>query len=161
MNGVLTMTRFRESGHGFTLVELIAAMTILLLLTTVALPIARKAVLRTREAELRRDIREIRQAIDRYKDLADRGSIPSNADGFNYPPDLDTLVKGVVLKGAGTGKYKFLRRIPQDPMTGSTDWGLRAMQDDPDSKSWGGRNVFDIYSKSTATALDGTKYADW
>jgi general secretion pathway protein G len=148
-------------GRGFTLVELIAAITILLLLTTVALPMARIQVQRTRELELHRALRELRQAIDRYKDLADRGMIPTNADSFGYPPDLETLVKGVPLKGAATVKYKFLRRIPVDPMTGDTDWGLRAMQDDPDSRSWGGGNVFDVYSKSYGTALDGTKYADW
>jgi general secretion pathway protein G len=148
-------------GSGFTLVELIAAITIILLLTSVALPMARIQIQRTKEIELRRDLRDIRQAIDRYKDLADRGMIPTTADSFGYPPDLETLVKGVPLKGAATAKYKFLRRIPVDPMTGETDWGLRAMQDDPDSRSWGGGNVFDVYSKSYGTALDGTKYADW
>ena len=148
-------------GSGFTLVELIAAITIILLLTSVALPMARIQIQRTKEVELRRDLRELREAIDRYKDLADRGMIPTNADSFGYPPDLETLVKGVPLKGAATAKYKFLRRIPVDPMTGETDWGLRSMQDDPDSRSWGGGNVLDVYSKSFGTALDETKYADW
>jgi general secretion pathway protein G len=142
-------------------VELIAAITIILLLTSVALPMARIQIQRTKEVELRRDLRELREAIDRYKDLADRGMIPTNADSFGYPPDLETLVKGVPLKGAATAKYKFLRRIPLDPMTGEADWGLRSMQDDPDSRSWGGGNVFDVYSKSFGTALDETKYADW
>jgi general secretion pathway protein G len=142
-------------------VELIAAITILLILTTVALPMARVQVRRTQEVELRRALREMRQAIDRYKDFADRGMIPTKADSFGYPPDLETLVKGVPLKGAATAKYKFLRRIPVDPLTGQTDWGLRAMQDDPDSRSWGGGNVFDVYSKSQGTALDGTRHADW
>jgi len=151
----------RSSGRGFTLVELIAAITILLILTTVALPMARVQVRRTQEVELRRALREMRQAIDRYKDFADRGMIPTKADSFGYPPDLETLVKGVPLKGAATAKYKFLRRIPVDPLTGQTDWGLRAMQDDPDSRSWGGGNVFDVYSKSQGTALDGTRHADW
>jgi general secretion pathway protein G len=151
----------RLSGRGFTLVELIAAITILLILTTVALPIARMQVRRTQEVELRRALREMRQAIDRYKDFADRGMIPTKADSFGYPPDLETLVKGVPLKGAATAKYKFLRRIPVDPMTGQMDWGLRAMQDDPDSRSWGGGNVFDVYSKSQGTAMDETRYADW
>ncbi|MGD0922453.1 MAG: type II secretion system protein [Terriglobia bacterium] len=151
----------RSSGRGFTLVELIAAITILLILTTVALPMARVQVRRTQEMELRRALREMRQAIDRYKDFADRGMIPTKADSFGYPPDLETLVKGVPLKGAATAKYKFLRRIPVDPLTGQTDWGLRAMQDDPDSRSWGGGNVFDVYSKSQGTALDGTRHADW
>jgi general secretion pathway protein G len=148
-------------GSGFTLVELIAAITILLILTTVALPMARVQIQRTKEAELHRALRTLREAIDRYKDLADLGMIPTNADSFGYPPDLETLVKGVPLKGAATAKYKFLRRIPVDPMTGDKDWGLRAMQDDPDSRSWGGGNVFDVYSKSYGTALDGTKYEDW
>jgi len=151
----------RTSGRGFTLVELIAAITILLILTSVALPVARVQVQRTRETELRRALRELRQAIDRYKDFADRGMIPTKADSFGYPPDLETLVKGVPLKGAATARYKFLRRLPVDPMTGDSDWGLRSMQDDPDSRSWGGSNVFDVYSKSQGTALDGTRYADW
>jgi len=151
----------RTSGLGFTLVELIAAITILLILTSVALPVARVQVQRTRETELRRALRELRQAIDRYKDFADRGMIPTKADSFGYPPDLETLVKGVPLKGAATARYKFLRRLPVDAMTGDTDWGLRSMQDDPDSRSWGGSNVFDVYSKSQGTALDGTRYADW
>jgi general secretion pathway protein G len=148
-------------GGGFTLVELIAAITILLILTSVALPIARVQVQRTREVELRRALRQIRDAIDRYKDFSDRGMIPTKPDSFGYPPDLETLVNGVPLKGAATAKYKFLRRIPIDPMTGQADWGLRAMQDDPDSRSWGGGNVFDVYSQSQGTALDGTRYADW
>lgn len=152
----------RTSGRGFTLVELIAAMTILLLLSSLALPIARVQAQRAREAELHRALRDIRQAIDRYKDFADRTMIPTNAESFGYPPDLETLVKGVALKGStGSAKYKFMRRIPVDPMTGKGDWGLRAMQDDPDSRSWGGGNVFDVYSQSQGTALDGTRYADW
>jgi general secretion pathway protein G len=146
---------------GFTLVELVAAMTILLLLTTVALPLARNQVQRTREAELRRDLRQMREAIDRYKDFSDRGMIPVEPDTYGYPPDLKTLVEGVPLKGSADLKYKFLRRIPIDPMTGKADWGLRSMQDDPDSRSWGGQDVFDVYSQSQGTALDGTRYADW
>jgi len=147
--------------YAFTLVELIATISILLLLTSVALPLARVRVQRTREVELRRLLREMRQAIDRHKDFADRGMIPTKADSFGYPPDLTTLVEGVPLKGTATAKYKFLRRIPADPMTGQADWGLRSMQDDPGSRSWGGQNVFDVYSKSQGTALDGTRYGDW
>lgn len=146
---------------GFTLVEMIAALTIMLILTAVALPLARVQIQRRKELELRRDLRDLRQAIDRYKDFADRGMIPTNADSFGYPPDLETLVKGVPVKGAATAKYKFMRRIPLDPFTGDANWGLRAMQDDPDSKSWSGGNVFDVYSKSYGTALDGTKYETW
>jgi general secretion pathway protein G len=151
----------RNTGCAFTLVELIAAITILLILTSVALPLARVQVQRTREVALGRALREIRQAVDRYKDFADRGMIPTKADSFGYPPDLETLVTGVPLKGTATAKYKFLRRIPVDPMTGETDWGLRAMQDEPESRSWGGGNVFDVHTKSQGTALDGTRYADW
>jgi general secretion pathway protein G len=148
-------------GQGFTLLEMIAAMTILLLLSTLALPVARVQVQRTREVELRRDLRDMREAIDRYKDYSDRGMIPVKVDTYGYPPDFQTLVDGVVLKGTAKGKLKFLRRIPIDPMTGKADWGFRSMQDDPDSTSWGGENLFDVYCPSTATALDGTKYSDW
>jgi general secretion pathway protein G len=151
----------KSAGLAFTLIELIATMAIMLLLTSIALPLARVHAQRLRELELRRDLRDIRQAIDRYKDLSDRQMIPTKMDTYGYPPDLDTLVKGVELKGAASTKYKFLRRIPVDPMTGKPDWGKRSMQDDPDSRSWGGQNVFDIYSQSQGTALDGTKCADW
>jgi general secretion pathway protein G len=150
-----------NSGVGFTLVEMIAALTIMLILTAVALPLARVQIQRRKEQELRQALRDLRQAIDRYKDYSDRGMIPTNADSFGYPPDLETLVKGVPVKGAATAKYKFLRRIPVDPFTGEANWGMRAMQDDPDSKSWSGGNVFDVYSKSYGTGLDGTKYEDW
>ncbi len=152
---------FQTSERGFTLVELIAVVTILMLLTTMALPIARVQVQREREVELRRNLRELRQAIDRYKDLSDRHMILVKVDTFGYPPDLQTLVEGVTMTGSDTAKYKFLRRIPIDPMTGSTDWGLRSMQDAPDSQSWGGQSVFDVYSKSQGTALDGTRYGSW
>jgi len=150
-----------KSAGGFTFIELMASITILLLLTTIALPLARLQIQRAREVELRRDLRQMRDAIDHYKDFADRQMIPVKADTFGYPPDLQTLVDGVTLKGAATAKYKFLRRLPVDPMTDSTDWGMRSMQDDTDSRSWGGQNVFDVYSKSDATSLDGTKYSDW
>ena len=151
--------RFRNSA--FTFVELMAAITILLLLTTVALPLARLEIQRAKEVELRRDLREMRDAIDRYKDLAQQGIIPIKADTFGYPEDLQILVDGVALKGTATAKYKFLRKVPVDPMTGTADWGMRSMQDDPDSKSWGGQNLFDVYCKSEGIALDGTKYSDW
>lgn len=149
------------SRQGFTLVEMIATMAIMMILAGVAIPIARVHAQRVREIELHRALREIRNAIDRYKDMSDRQMIPVNANTYGYPPDLDTLVNGVVLKGASTAKYKFLRRLPVDPMTGKRTWGERSMQDDPDSKSWGGENVFDVYSQSPGTALDGTQYSDW
>jgi len=141
-----------------------AAITIMILLTSMAIPLARTEVKRSRELELRRDLRDIREAIDRYKELADRQMITVKDPmiTLNYPPDLDTLVEGVELsQGKGGVKYKFLRRIPVDPMTGKADWGMRSMQDDPDSTSWGGDDVFDVFTKSQDTALDGTKYSDW
>ncbi len=143
---------------GLTLVELIITIAIISILALAAIPIARFQVKRTKERELRRDLWEMRDAIDHYKDAAERGGIMTKADSFNYPPDLETLVNGVEIQGK---KVKFLRRIPVDPMTGTTEWGLRSNQDDPDSDSFGGQNVFDVHSKSTGTALDGTKYSTW
>jgi general secretion pathway protein G len=145
----------------FTFIELMASITIVLILTAAVVPVARIQIQRTREIELRRDLREMRDAIDRYKDFSDRAMIPVKADTFGYPPDLQTLVDGVTLKGSAKGKYKLLRKIPVDPVTGTTDWGLRSIQDDSDSRGWGGENVFDVYSKSDGTALDGTTYSDW
>jgi general secretion pathway protein G len=143
---------------GLTLVELIITIAIVSILATAALPLARFQVKRTKERELRRDLWEMRAAIDAYKDAAEKGGIMTKADSFNYPPDLETLVNGVDIQDK---KVKFLRRIPVDPMTGTTDWGLRSNQDDVDSESFGGQNVFDVHTKSTATALDGTKYSTW
>lgn len=196
---------------GMTLLELIIACAILLILASAAMPVARYTVKRQKEAELRRELREMRDAIDRYKDAADRNLIRVEVGSEGYPPDLDTLVKGVDLtsqQGAGipgatspgqpivpsTGfggafgssfgssfgqnqnqgqsnssnlgqdlirHVRFLRRVPVDPMTGKAEWGMRSVQDDPDSTSWGGKNVFDVFSLSTSSALDGTKYSDW
>jgi general secretion pathway protein G len=154
----IRIQRTIKRAQGFTLVELIVATTILLVLTGMAIPMARVTIKRQRERELRHAIWEMRDAIDRYKAEADRGAFQIKVGAEGYPPDLDTLVKGVDVGGK---KLKFLRRIPIDPMTGNTDWGLRAMQDDPDSNSWNGENVFDVYTKSEGTALDGTKYKDW
>jgi general secretion pathway protein G len=150
----------RPASGGFTLVEMIAAMTIMLLLTTIALPMASVVIRRQKELELKRDLRTMRDAIDRYKDFADRGMIPVQMDTYGYPPTLQTLVEGVPLKGS-KAKYKFLRRIPVDPMTGNTDWGMRSMQDSPDSQSWGGQDVFDVFSKSQGTGMNGIAFADW
>jgi general secretion pathway protein G len=144
-----------------TLLELILACAILLILSSAALPIAKFSVIRQREAELRRDLLEMREAIDRYKDAADRNMIRVELGSEGYPPNLETLVKGVQLGASGDKKIRFLRKIPVDPMTGTSDWGLRAVQDDYDSTHWGGKNVFDVYSKSIGTALDGTRYSDW
>jgi general secretion pathway protein G len=149
------------SETGMTLIELIIACSILLILSSAALPIAKYTIIRQREAELRHNLREIKDAIDRYKDASDRNQIRVEIGSEGYPPDLETLVKGVQLGASNDRKIRFLRKIPVDPMTGRAEWGLRAVQDDPDSTSWGGKNVFDVYSKSTGTALDGTKYSDW
>ena len=146
----------RESG--LTLVELIITVAIVGILATAALPVARFQVKRIKERELRRDLWEMRDAIDRYKDAADRGAIQIKADSVGYPPDLQTLVDGVAVQDK---KVRFLRAIPVDPMTKSTEWGLRSNQDDADADTWGGQNVFDVYTKSYDTALDGTKYNTW
>ncbi len=144
--------------RGFTLLELIVASAILLVLSTMVIPLTRLTIQREKEHMLRNDLWQMRDAIDRYKDAAERGGFQTKVDSQNYPPDLETLVKGVDVQGK---KIRFLRNIPVDPMTGTTEWGLRSMQDDPDSDSWGGQSVFDVYTKSQGTALDGTKYKDW
>ncbi|UWZ83874.1 prepilin-type N-terminal cleavage/methylation domain-containing protein [Occallatibacter riparius] len=148
----------RKGERGLTLVELIVAAAILAILASAAIPITRFQIKREKERELRYDLWTMRDAIDKYKDAADKGAIQTKVDSQNYPPDLDTLVKGVDIQGK---KVKFLRRIPVDPMTGNAEWGMRSMQDDPKSDSFGGQSVFDVYSKSQGTALDGTKYSDW
>lgn len=144
--------------NGMTLVELIVAIAIMAILACGVLPITRTVVKREREKELRAALWQMRDAIDRYKDAADRGAFQIKLGSEGYPPDLDTLVKGVDVNGK---KIRFLRHIPVDPMTHGTDWGLRSMQDDPTSDSWGGQSVFDVYTKSEGAALDGTKYSDW
>ena len=144
--------------RGFTLIELIVATAILVILTTMALPLARVSIKREKERELRYDLWQMRDAIDRYKDAADRAAFQIKLGSEGYPPDLDTLVQGVDSNGK---KLRFLRKVPVDPMTGKADWGMRSVQDDPTSTSWNGDNVFDVYSQSESTALDGTKYKDW
>jgi general secretion pathway protein G len=148
----------RRGERGLTLVELIVTVAILAVLASAAVPIARFQVKRQKERELRYDLWQMRDAIDKYKDAADRGAFQTKVDSQNYPPDLQTLVDGVDIQGK---KVRFLRHIPVDPMTGSSEWGLRSMQDDPKSDSFGGQSVFDVYSKSPGTGLDGTKYTDW
>ncbi len=144
--------------RGITLIELIVAIAIMAVLTGIAVPVVRVNIKRDKEKQLRQALWELRDAIDRYKDAADRGAFQTKIGSEGYPPDLETLVKGVDVNGK---KIRFLRHIPVDPMTNSTDWGLRSMQDDPTSTSWGGQNVFDVFTKSQDTALDGTKYQDW
>jgi len=156
----LVPARTRADAHdaGLTLIELIITVAIVGILATAALPVARFQVKREKERELRRDLWEMRDAIDHYKDAADRGGIQIKADSLGYPPDLQTMVDGVDVQDK---KVRFLRALPIDPMTKSTDWGMRSNQDAPDADSWGGQNVFDVYTKSDATALDGTKYSTW
>jgi general secretion pathway protein G len=148
----------RVNEIGLTLVELIVTVSILTILAMAAFPLVRFQVKRQRERELRYDLWMMRDAIDKYKDAADRGVFQTKVESQNYPPDLETLVNGVDVQGK---KLKFLRKIPVDPMTNNTDWGMRSMQDDPDSDSYGGQSVFDVYSKSQGTGLDGTKYSTW
>jgi general secretion pathway protein G len=163
--GVLQQLRRASRDGGFTFVELVVVSAILLILASAVLPLAKVTVQRQREVELRRVLREMRTAIDRYKDAVDQGLIGSTdvkAGSEGYPADLETLVEGVRVANDASGrKLKFLRRIPIDPMTKSTDWGLRSYQDSPDATSWGGQNVFDVFTKSGGTGLDGTKYRDW
>ncbi len=157
--------------RGFTLLEMVVTMFILALLTAVAIPVIETSVKREKEIQLQQNLRLIRQAIDEYKKLADEKKIKVKPDSFGYPPDLETLVNGVEVEqeitddsGRKTTKkvlVRFLRRIPLDPMTNSYDWGLRSYKDEPDSDTWGGDNVYDVYTRSQGRALDGTKYRDW
>ena len=151
----------RRNQRGMTLIELIVAFTILLVLSTMAVPLARYKVRQEKERDLQRALREIRTAIDKYKDDADGGKLgPQKIDSDNYPESLEQLVEGVKASGAVDKKIHYLRRIPKDPMTNSTDWGKRSTRDDPKSQSWGGQNVFDVYTKSTEKARDGTPYSE-
>lgn len=155
----------RRTENGYTFVELLVVSAIVIILASAIMPLAKVTATRQREVDLHRSLREMRTAIDRFKDAADLGQISPlelKAGAEGYPPDLQTLVDGVTAANDATGrKLKFLRRVPVDPMTHSTEWGLRSYQDKPESTSWGGQNVYDVYTKSTATALDGTKYKDW
>jgi general secretion pathway protein G len=154
--------RGRAGRRGLTLIELIVAFTIMLVLSTMAVPMARYKIRREREIELREALKEMRTAIDKYKDMADAGKLGTQKmDTYGYPESLDVLVEGVKLSGSVDTKMKFLRRIPKDPFTNSTEWGKRSMQDDPTSTSWGGQNVFDVYTKTADKARDGTPYSEW
>ncbi len=157
--------KHHSRARGYSFVELLVVSAILLILASAVAPLAQVTMQRQRETELRRALREMRTAIDRYKDAVDLGTIGGpdiDADNQGYPPSLDVLVEGVetVDENAG-GVVRFLRRIPIDPMTRTTDWGLRSYQDDPDTARWGGDNVYDVYTTSRGTALDGTRYRDW
>ena len=155
----------RENANGYTFVELLVVSTIVMILASAIMPLAKVTAQRTREAELRRALREMRTAIDKYKDAADTGQIGSleiKVGNEGYPPDLDTLVEGVAAANDATGrKLKFLRKVPIDPMKHTNEWGMRSYQDKPDATRWGGQNVFDVYTTFDGTALDGTKYKDW
>jgi general secretion pathway protein G len=165
MRAGLTRRALRTCERGFSFVELIIVTTLVLILASAVQPLAKVTITRQKEAELRRVLREMRTAIDKFKDAADAQLIPPTelrAGSEGYPPDLETLVEGVSVVNDATGrKLKFLRRIPKDPLTGETEWGMRSYQDRPDATSWGGQNVFDVFSLSPGTALDGTKYKDW
>ncbi|HUD13155.1 MAG TPA: type II secretion system protein [Terracidiphilus sp.] len=158
MRATTPIRTVRKQERGLTLIELIVTVTILSILAGAAVPVTMFTVKRNNERQLRRDLWQMRDAIDAYKDAADKHAFQTKVDSQNYPPDLETLVNGVDVQGK---KVKFLRRIPIDPMTGQAEWGLRSMQDDPDSDSYGGQSVFDVHSKSQGTALDGTKYSTW
>ena len=152
----------RSRQRGLTLVELIVAFTILTLLSAMAVPLARYKVQREKERDLLYALREMRNAIDKFKDDMDAGKIgPAKLDSDNYPEKLEQLVEGVKATGAVDKKIKYLRRIPKDPMTNSRDWGFRSTRDDPDSKAWGGQNIFNVYTKSMDKARDGTPYSEW
>lgn len=173
------MPSFKQRNKkGFTFVEMLVTLTILAILATAVMPLAKTAVKREKEIELRRNLRLLREAIDAYKKLAEEKKIEVEEDSEGYPPDLETLVNGIEVKEGQTQSFpgaarppiksreekkiiKFLRRIPRDPMTNSSDWGLRSYQDEPDDDVWGGENVYDVYTKSPGTALDGSKYMDW
>ena len=154
-----------DDARGYTFVELIIVTTIILILASAVQPLVRVTIQRQKETELRRALRDMRDAIDKFKESADAQMIPAtelkpNSEG--YPPDLEALVEGVSVANDATGrKLKFLRRVPIDPITGSDEWGLRSYQDKPDTTRWGGQNVFDVFTTSQGTALDGTKYRDW
>jgi general secretion pathway protein G len=159
---MIPVSTSRKHQRGLTLVELIVAFTIMLTLTAMAVPVARYKVRRERERELRYALREIRTAIDKYKDASDTGQLPPGELGTEgYPKTLESLVEGVKASGQVDKKLKFLRRIPKDPFTNTTDWGKRSVQDDPTSTSWGGQNIFDVYSKTSEKARDGSNYSDW
>ena len=147
-----------KNDHGLTLVELIVSVSIVSILAAGILPVARFEVKREKERELRSDLLMMRTAIDKYKEACDKGGFMMKPNTFGYPDDLDQLSNSVDVAGE---KVKFLRDIPTDPMTGNKDWGMRSMQDEPQSTGWGGENVWNVYSKSTGTALNGTKYSDW
>jgi general secretion pathway protein G len=161
----MRIDRVKSSDAGFSFIELLVATLVMLILASAALPIARVSIRRQKERDLKYALKEMRTAIDKFKDMADRNAIAQSELQYGsegYPASLEVLIEGVAMANDATGrKLKFLRRIPIDPITGRAEWGMRSQQDAPDSKAWGGQNVYDVYSKAEGTALDGTKYKDW
>jgi len=161
----MRMRRLQSSAAGFTFIELVVVTFVMLILASAALPIVRVSIRRQNERDLKYALKEMRLAIDKFKDMADRGQIAQSELQYGsegYPASLEVLIEGVAMANDATGrKLKFLRRVPIDPLTGRAEWGLRSQQDAPDSKAWGGQNVYDVYSKAEGTALDGTKYREW
>ncbi|MEE4274081.1 MAG: type II secretion system protein [Thermoanaerobaculales bacterium] len=154
------MTKLHRRQKGYTLAELVMVAALIAVLSTIVLPVAKFTVKRRKEADLRLALRQMRTAIDEHKRLSDNGMIPVKLGGEGYPESLEVLVEGIDLVGQER-KQRFLRRIPVDPMTGEAEWGMRSYQDEPDSTNFGGQNVYDVYSLSDGTALDGTEYKDW
>jgi general secretion pathway protein G len=151
----------RRSTRGFSLVEAVVVAAVMAILAAAALPVVKFTVTRGKEADLRQHLRLMRNAIDEYKRYSDAGLIPVELGTDGYPPELETLVEGVDVVGQVDMKKKFLRRIPVDPMTGEAEWGLRSYQDEPDSTSWSGENVFDVHSLSEGVGLNGVPYSQW
>ncbi len=154
------MTRLHRNQKGYTLAEMVMVAALIALLSTIVLPVAKFTVKRRKEADLRLALRQMRTAIDEHKRLSDNGMIPVKLGGEGYPESLEVLAEGIDLVGQERTQ-RFLRRIPIDPMSGEAEWGLRSYQDEPDSTNFGGQNVYDVYSTSDGTALDGTEYKDW
>jgi general secretion pathway protein G len=157
----MTMANRHRSQKGFTLAELVMVAAIMSILALVAMPVAKFTLKRSKEADLQHDLRDMRNAIDEYKRYSDMGLIPVDLGTDGYPKELDVLVEGVEVLGQVDKKVKFLRRIPVDPMTGKDEWGLRSYQDDTDATSWGGENIFDVYSLSQGVGLNGVPYRKW
>jgi len=151
----------RKSNRGFSLVELVIVALLLTILAMVALPTGKHLVKRNKEMELALALRELRFAIDEYKRYSDAGLIEKELGADGYPTELEQLYEGVDLLGQIGREAKFLRRLPVDPMTGEAEWGMRSYQDDWDSTSWGGENIFDVFSLSEGVGLNGIPYSQW
>jgi general secretion pathway protein G len=159
---MITYPRSRRwSQAGFTLAELVMVSAVMVILAGVTMPVAKYTSRRLKEMELRQALRDMRSAVDEYKRYSDMGLIPVDLGTDGYPAKLDVLVDGVEIAGQVDKKLKLLRRLPLDPMTGEKEWGLRSYQDEPDASSWGGENVYDVYSQSRGVGLNGVPYREW